>query len=162
MLRYSESMGFIAGLPGRTCAGLPAAGKPHDGASMSNKEPEPKSSLPEPKDWDPDLYNRFRRYRAEPFQAILARLRLDPDANIVDLGCGSGENTVELARMAPRGVALGIDSSPAMIAKADAAKNALPSELAARIEFRLGDIAAIDLPDRYSLVFFQRRAALDR
>ena len=25
-------------------------------------------------DWDPDLYHRFRRYRAEPFEAILARL----------------------------------------------------------------------------------------
>lgn len=119
----------------------------------TNREPEPKNSQPEPKDWDPELYNRFRRYRAEPFHAILARLRIDPEEKIVDLGCGSGENTVELARMAPRGQALGIDSSPAMIAKADAAKCALSSDLAARIDFTLGDIAAIDLPDRYSLVF---------
>ncbi len=153
MLRWSESKGFTAGLLSRTSAGLGAAGNPNDGASMSIKEPEPKNSKPEPKDWEPDLYNRFRRYRAEPFQAILARLQLDPDEDIVDLGCGSGENTVELARRTPRGQALGIDSSPAMIARADAAKNTLPSELAARIEFKLGDIAAIDLPDRYSLVF---------
>ena len=94
---------------------------------MRNKEPEPKNSKPQAKDWEPELYNRFRRYRAEPFQAILARLQLDPDETIVDLGCGSGENTVELARMAPRGQALGIDSSPAMIARADAAKRALPA-----------------------------------
>lgn len=119
----------------------------------TNREPQPKNSKPEPKDWDPELYNRFRRYRAEPFQAILARLKIDPEEKIVDLGCGSGENTVELARRAPRGQALGIDSSPAMITKADAEKSALPRELAARIDFRLGDIAAIDLPDRYSLVF---------
>ncbi|HZY58710.1 MAG TPA: methyltransferase domain-containing protein [Candidatus Binataceae bacterium] len=104
-------------------------------------------------DWEPDLYNRFRSYRAEPFHAILARLKIAGDETIVDLGCGSGENTVELARRAPHGAALGIDSSPAMIAKANAAKAALPADLAARLDFRLGDIGAIRLPDRYSLVF---------
>ena len=58
-------------------------------------------------DWDPDLYHRFRRYRAEPFEAILARLEnggaeqrlVDRTVDrIVDLGCGTGENTAELAR----------------------------------------------------------------
>ncbi|MGO9268502.1 MAG: hypothetical protein ACLQBA_27050 [Candidatus Binataceae bacterium] len=51
-------------------------------------------------DWDPEFYNRFRRYRAEPFELILARLAVRPDDTIVDLGCGSGENTIELARRA--------------------------------------------------------------
>jgi transcriptional regulator GlxA family with amidase domain len=27
-------------------------------------------------DWDPELYNRFRRYRAEPVEHILSRLQL--------------------------------------------------------------------------------------
>jgi trans-aconitate 2-methyltransferase len=105
------------------------------------------------KDWDPQLYNRFRSYRAQPFHAILARLEIDPAEQLVDLGCGSGENTIELARRAPRGHALGIDSSPAMIERADAAKTSLPAELAARLEFRLGDIGNAQLPDQYSLVF---------
>ncbi|HKD65726.1 MAG TPA: methyltransferase domain-containing protein [Candidatus Binataceae bacterium] len=104
-------------------------------------------------DWDPELYNRFRSYRAEPFQAILARLEIDPGEQLVDLGCGSGDNTIELARRAPSGRALGIDSSPAMIERAVAAKNSLSARLAARLEFRLGDIGAVQLPDRYSLVF---------
>jgi trans-aconitate 2-methyltransferase len=105
------------------------------------------------KDWDPDLYNRFRSYRAEPFHAILKRLDLDPAEKILDLGCGSGENMIELARRAPNGRALGIDSSPAMIARANAAKDALERQLATRLDFRLGDIGAVELPDRYSLVF---------
>src|ERR1700731_4093399 len=104
-------------------------------------------------DWDPELYNRFRSYRAEPFGAILARLEIDPAEKLVDLGCGSGENTIELARRAARGCALGIDSSPAMIARSNAAKDALAPELAARLEFKLGDIGALQLADRYSLVF---------
>src|SRR5579871_6442205 len=93
-------------------------------------------------DWNPELYNRFRSYRAEPFRAILARLDLDPAEQIADFGCGSGENTVELARRAPGSRALGIDSSPAMIERANAAKAELAEELAARLEFRLGDLAA--------------------
>jgi trans-aconitate 2-methyltransferase len=105
------------------------------------------------KDWDPELYNRFRDYRTEPVRAILARLEIDEAEHVVDLGCGSGENTVELARRAPRGRALGIDSSPAMIEAADAGKAALAPELAVRVEFRLGDIGAARLPDSYSLVF---------
>jgi trans-aconitate 2-methyltransferase len=105
------------------------------------------------KDWDPDLYNRFRAYRAEPFHAILARLDLDAAGRFLDLGCGSGEHTIELARRAPDGRALGIDSSPAMIARANAAKAALAPSLAARVDFRLGDIGAVELPDRYSLIF---------
>ena len=66
-------------------------------------------------DWDPELYNRFRRYRAEPVAHILSRLQLSDDEKIIDLGCGSGENTLELARRSPRGSALGVDGSPAMI-----------------------------------------------
>ncbi|HEY2106440.1 MAG TPA: methyltransferase domain-containing protein, partial [Candidatus Binataceae bacterium] len=57
------------------------------------------------------------------------------------------------ARRAARGCALGIDSSPAMIARSNAAKNALAPDLAARVEFKLGDIGAVQLADRYSLVF---------
>lgn len=104
-------------------------------------------------DWDPELYNRFRSYRAEPFHAILARLRIEPAEKLIDLGCGSGENTIELARRAPSGIALGIDSSPAMIARADACRSALPAEIAARLEFRVGDIGVVELPQRFSLVF---------
>lgn len=105
------------------------------------------------KDWDPDLYNRFRAYRAEPFHAVLKRLELGPAHEILDLGCGSGENTIELARRAPHGRALGIDSSPAMIARANAAKAGLTEQLAARVDFRLGEIGAFASSDRYSVVF---------
>ncbi len=78
-------------------------------------------------DWDPQLYNRFRRYRAEPVEHIVSRLQLAGHENeqIIDLGCGSGENTLELARRSPRGSARGVDGSPAMI---DAARKLLDDQ----------------------------------
>jgi len=108
-------------------------------------------------DWNPELYNRFRRYREEPFLAILERLKLRGDESIIDLGCGSGENTVELARRLPRGRAVGLDSSAAMIDAAKKVLEGVEEEVRARMKFMLGDIAtfntAAEHSSEYSVVF---------
>src|SRR5271157_4853010 len=104
-------------------------------------------------DWNPELYNRFRRYREEPFLAILERLKLRGDESIIDLGCGSGENTVELARRVPRGRAVGIDSSAAMIDAANKVLEGVEPEVRGRIRFELGDISAFNAAGEYSVVF---------
>src|SRR5271166_601413 len=102
-------------------------------------------------DWDPRLYNRFRAYRAEPFAMILRRLVIGPGESIVDLGCGSGENTVELARRAESGSVLGIDSSPAMIAGANKLRATLDPRLADRVRFEHADLATFDRYRRFSI-----------
>jgi trans-aconitate 2-methyltransferase len=104
-------------------------------------------------DWDPELYNRFRRYRAEPVEAILRRLDLSDRERIADLGCGSGENTIELARRTQDGSALGIDSSPAMIDRANQLRATLDPALAARIRFELGDIPGLGGLGEFTLIF---------
>jgi len=104
-------------------------------------------------DWEPDLYNRFRRYRAEPVGLILARLQIEGEERIVDLGCGPGENTIELARRAIRGHADGIDLSPAMIEAAQKTRATLSPDLRDRLAFRVGDIANLDVDREYAVVF---------
>lgn len=104
-------------------------------------------------DWNPELYNRFRRYREEPFLAILERLTLRGDETIVDLGCGSGENTIELGRRAPRGRILGLDSSAAMVDAANKMREGVEADLRARVKFTLGDIREFNAKGEYSLVF---------
>lgn len=104
-------------------------------------------------DWEPDLYNRFRLYRAEPVDLILARLPIAGDERIVDLGCGTGGNAVELARRAIRGHVDGIDLSPAMIEAAQKTRAALPTDLRDRLAFRVGDIANLDADRHYAIVF---------
>jgi trans-aconitate 2-methyltransferase len=104
-------------------------------------------------DWNPELYNRFRRYREEPFLAILERLKLRGDESIIDLGCGSGENTVELARRAPRGKAIGLDSSAAMIEAANKVLDGVEPEVRKRLSFVFGDIAKFNAANEYDVVF---------
>src|SRR5579862_1659704 len=104
-------------------------------------------------DWNPQLYNRFRRYREEPFLAILERLNLRGDEVIVDLGCGSGENTIELARRAPRGRAIGVDSSAAMIEAANQVLAEVEPETRRRVSFSLGDIREFTATSEYDVVF---------
>jgi trans-aconitate 2-methyltransferase len=104
-------------------------------------------------DWDPELYNRFRRYRAEPVQHILSRLPLNDAEKIIDLGCGSGENTLELARRSPHGTALGVDGSPAMIEAARKLIDAEAAELKRRVSFELLNVPEFCADRAYSLIF---------
>lgn len=104
-------------------------------------------------DWNPDLYNRFRVFRAEPVLEILDRLALGDRERVVDLGCGSGENTVEIARRSPGGNVLGIDSSRAMIDAANKLRDTLDPALRSRIGFAPGDIRDFHASGEFSVIF---------
>jgi trans-aconitate 2-methyltransferase len=85
--------------------------------------------------WDPDQYSRFKNERAAPFFDLLGLVRPAPNGAVVDLGCGTGELTVAAHQRLGARRTVGIDSSPAMLAKA--AQQATPG-----VEFAEGDIAA--------------------
>ncbi|WP_248961725.1 trans-aconitate 2-methyltransferase [Sphaerisporangium perillae] len=68
--------------------------------------------------WDPTVYGRYADERARPFFELVSRVRAESPGYVVDLGCGTGELTAELARRWPEAIVHGVDSSPAMIAKA--------------------------------------------
>jgi trans-aconitate 2-methyltransferase len=84
--------------------------------------------------WDPERYGRFAAERAQPFHDLLALVRPVPGGRVVDLGCGAGELTVRLHRRLEAGETLGLDSSPAMLARAEGLTRA-------GLRFELGDIA---------------------
>ncbi|MSO96068.1 MAG: class I SAM-dependent methyltransferase [Thermoleophilia bacterium] len=66
-----------------------------------------------------------------------------PGMTILDAGCATGYSTVCFAR--PDGVrVLGIDYIEKMIDLAEQRRGSMPAEIAARLEFRVGDIRALD------------------
>ncbi len=78
---------------------------------------------------------------------IISELPLRGDERILDLGCGDGALTAELAARVPDGSVLGIDASEGMIQVAE--KNALPN-----LRFQLLDINELaSLPETFDLVF---------
>ena len=68
--------------------------------------------------WDPQQYARFERERSAPFQDAVALIERRPNLRVIDLGCGTGALTSELATLLPHSTVLGIDSSADMLAQA--------------------------------------------
>ncbi|GIH25357.1 putative trans-aconitate methyltransferase [Acrocarpospora phusangensis] len=70
--------------------------------------------------WEPTLYGRYADQRSRPFFELVARIGAQDPRTVVDLGCGTGELTVQLAHRWPDADLTGVDSSPEMLAKAPA------------------------------------------
>ncbi|HSG41823.1 MAG TPA: methyltransferase domain-containing protein [Anaerolineales bacterium] len=67
--------------------------------------------------WNPDLYQKFQAQRSAPFYDLLALVDVRENLKVVDLGCGSGNLTRELADTLPNSHVTGLDSSPQMLEK---------------------------------------------
>jgi trans-aconitate 2-methyltransferase len=68
--------------------------------------------------WDPGQYLAFGDERARPFHDLVRRIDVDDPHAVVDLGCGPGGLTAQLAERWPNARVLGVDSSEEMIAQA--------------------------------------------
>jgi trans-aconitate 2-methyltransferase len=112
--------------------------------------------------WNPDQYARFGAERSQPFYDLLDLVREHPGAGpgrgrgressgprggrVVDLGCGTGDLTRVLHERLGAAETVGLDSSPAMLARSAAVAGG-------GLRFEAGDIAAFDPGGRYDLVF---------
>ncbi len=70
--------------------------------------------------WDPDRYLAHADERARPFAELVARVAAEDPREVVDLGCGPGHLTAQLARRWPGARVVGVDADPAMVARARA------------------------------------------
>ncbi|HLN17605.1 MAG TPA: methyltransferase domain-containing protein [Acidimicrobiales bacterium] len=68
--------------------------------------------------WDPARYEQFAAERRRPFVDLLELCRPVPGGEVADLGCGTGDLTVELHKALRAAHTVGVDNSPAMLATA--------------------------------------------
>jgi trans-aconitate 2-methyltransferase len=68
--------------------------------------------------WDPAQYLKFADHRLRPAVDLLNRIDAADPAEVYDLGCGAGNVTRLLQARWPAARVTGVDSSPAMLAKA--------------------------------------------
>lgn len=57
----------------------------------------------------------YARSLEKEFAAFTHNLHISPDDVVVDVGCGTGNYTLEFAKRVPKGLAIGVDLSPAML-----------------------------------------------
>ncbi|HJW76701.1 MAG TPA: methyltransferase domain-containing protein [Thermoleophilia bacterium] len=99
--------------------------------------------------WDPHDYERHSAAQEDWARRCLARLRLGGAERILDIGCGDGRITAELAAMVPHGRVVGIDSSPEMIAHASA-RHGGPAH--AGLSFAIGDATSLSYSSHFDVV----------
>jgi trans-aconitate 2-methyltransferase len=96
------------------------------------------------KDWDPRQYRQFADERFAPFDDLAAMVRPRPGMVVVDLGCGTGELTQRLSWKLADATIVGIDSSDAMLERAQTRR-------AQNLRFERGRIE--DLTGEFDLIF---------
>lgn len=71
------------------------------------------------KDWNPDLYLKYRNERTQPAIDLISKIAITVQPkSILDIGCGPGNSSQALLHRWPEAALTGIDSSISMIEKA--------------------------------------------
>lgn len=100
--------------------------------------------------WNPSDYAANSSAQEACARELMDRLHLRGDEHILDVGCGDGRVTAELARRVPRGRVVGVDASAEMIRHAKQVQSpGGPSHL----EFHAMDARCLAWPARFDVVF---------
>src|SRR6201999_1558842 len=85
---------------------------------------------------------RSHKWRTAENSAAYLLPHLAPDARVLDVGCGPGTITADLADRVPRGRVTGIDAAPGIVEQARQAAGER-----ANVEFAVADVYALGFPD---------------
>lgn len=97
-------------------------------------------------EFDGEKYKKASKHQKEWGKSLITELSLHGNELILDLGCGDGGLTEQLAQLVPNGKVLGIDSSEGMI---DTARERIKDNLV----FLQMDINTIDFQSMFDVVF---------
>jgi len=78
-------------------------------------------------DWDGDYYQESAVVQEASALRILDNIAFKGNENVLDIGCGDGKVSQEIAKRVPEGKVIGIDVSPNMIQVAQSTHAAIPN-----------------------------------
>jgi trans-aconitate 2-methyltransferase len=100
--------------------------------------------------WNPEDYAKHSAAQLAWARELIARLDLRGDESVLDIGCGDGKVTAEIAAALPRGYVVGLDGSREMIEFAQAH---YPPGQFPNLEFVGMDARQIRLERSFDLIF---------
>ncbi len=100
--------------------------------------------------WNPGDYAANSASQQAWARELIAKLKLSGSERILDVGCGDGKVTAELARTVSNGEVVGIDASPDMIRFA---RKTFPKSEISNLKFEIMDARAIRFDQPFDLVF---------
>jgi trans-aconitate methyltransferase len=100
--------------------------------------------------WDAEEYARNSAAQLGWARELIEKLDLSGSESVLDIGCGDGKVTAEIARRLPRGRVVGIDSSQEMIRLA---RSAFPPTSRGNLDFLAGNALALDFNQEFDVVF---------
>ena len=98
-------------------------------------------------EFDGEKYKKASSHQKEWANKILEELNFHGNETILDLGCGDGTITNQLAEMVPDGKVIGIDASEGMI------KTALQGKKLTNVHFELKDINETSYINEFNFIF---------
>lgn len=101
--------------------------------------------------WNAAAYAANSSVQQSWARELIAKLDLGGDEHVLDVGCGDGKVTAEIARAVPRGRVLGLDASREMVAFA---RRTFPPSKISNLKFQVFDAREIGfVSGRFDLVF---------
>ncbi len=97
--------------------------------------------------WNPVDYAHNSSVQHTWARELLGKLHLAGHERVLDIGCGDGKITAEIASAVPHGSALGIDNSSDMIAYAKA------NHEGGNVCFQIGDASALPFNASFDVIF---------
>jgi len=100
--------------------------------------------------WDAEDYSRSSSAQQSWARELIAKLRLQGDESVLDIGCGDGKVTAEIAALVPNGRVVGVDNSPEMVRFA---AGGFRGESVPNLLFLLRDARKLDFDGEFDVVF---------
>ena len=97
-------------------------------------------------EFDGKKYEQASEHQKEWGNKLIGELNLKTTDQVLDLGCGDGLLTAQIAELVPRGEVLGVDASQGMI-------DAAVARVGDNLRFLKLDINDLDFADRFDVVF---------
>lgn len=100
--------------------------------------------------WNAEDYEKHSQAQQKWAMELIGKLSLQGSEDVLDLGCGDGKVTAEIARLVCDGSVIGVDSSRSMIGLA---AGRYPSNSYSNLSFKLMDASHLSFKEYFDVVF---------